>query len=469
VKKVKQMASDVLPKKRKGMITGLDQALSCYHADPGAIAAGDAEPNTNKKLKSPKPGPPERPQSKPIKESHIAQGNSSTRNGVDSMLEKSKSSDNAMANKKKLAEKQSEVDSNNKHRTSKEPKDTETALIYDDEDAPSTDDSEEEEIDDQTEALLKGFESDDDDEKDPEDQGYEAGEDIPKIDKKTRKKVKAVEKASSSGKPGVVYIGRIPHGFYEQEMRQYFSQFGTITNLRLSRNRKTGNSKHFAFIEFESAEVAEIVSQAMDNYLLFGHILKCKMVALEQVHKSLWVGANRRFKKVPWNKLEGRKLQQGMTEEGWNKRIEREENRRADKKAALKLMGYDFESPKLKSVKDALKKSQQSLLATTGDEPDQEELKAIEASEELEDQPQLAKIKKNKKKKNAANGDVDQVQDPTPAVGLPSKKKKSAAEKSSENVVGAKGKKKSVLANHASTELVDKPRKVKKSKKETTT
>jgi len=36
----------------------------------------------------------------------------------------------------------------------------------------------------------------------------------------------------------VVYVGRIPHGFYEEQMRAYFSQFGVIKNLRLSRNKK---------------------------------------------------------------------------------------------------------------------------------------------------------------------------------------------------------------------------------------
>lgn len=40
---------------------------------------------------------------------------------------------------------------------------------------------------------------------------------------------------------GVLYLGRIPHGFYEDEMRSYFSQFGDVTRLRLSRNKKVGN------------------------------------------------------------------------------------------------------------------------------------------------------------------------------------------------------------------------------------
>lgn len=37
---------------------------------------------------------------------------------------------------------------------------------------------------------------------------------------------------------GVIYLGHIPHGFYENEMRQYFSQFGTVTRLKLARSKK---------------------------------------------------------------------------------------------------------------------------------------------------------------------------------------------------------------------------------------
>jgi len=37
---------------------------------------------------------------------------------------------------------------------------------------------------------------------------------------------------------GVVYLGRIAHGFYEEEIKGYFSQFGEVTRVRLSRSKK---------------------------------------------------------------------------------------------------------------------------------------------------------------------------------------------------------------------------------------
>ena len=113
----------------------------------------------------------------------------------------------------------------------------------------------------------------------------------------------------------MIYIGHLPHGFFEDQLRGYFSQFGNVTRLRLSRNKKvcswhdaitfvlkwnqTGKSKHFAFLEFDSSSVAEIVADTMDNYLVMGHILQCKVVPKEKVHPQLWVGANRKWRTIP--------------------------------------------------------------------------------------------------------------------------------------------------------------------------
>lgn len=135
-------------------------------------------------------------------------------------------------------------------------------------------------------------------------------------------------------------------------MRAYFSQFGDITRLRLSRNRRTGASKHYAFIEFASSEVAQIVADTMNNYLMFGHILKARLIPKDQVHEELFKGANRRFKVVPRNMLEGKKLKSGMPREEWEKRIGNEEKRRREKSEKLKALGYEFEMPALKSVSE---------------------------------------------------------------------------------------------------------------------
>lgn len=37
---------------------------------------------------------------------------------------------------------------------------------------------------------------------------------------------------------GIVYIGHIPHGFYEEQMKNYFKQFGKVTRVRVARSKR---------------------------------------------------------------------------------------------------------------------------------------------------------------------------------------------------------------------------------------
>lgn len=51
---------------------------------------------------------------------------------------------------------------------------------------------------------------------------------------------------------------------------------------------QTGNSKGYAFVEFESEDVAKIVAETMDNYLFGERLLSCKFMPREKLHKNLF-------------------------------------------------------------------------------------------------------------------------------------------------------------------------------------
>ena len=139
-------------------------------------------------------------------------------------------------------------------------------------------------------------------------------------------------------------------------MKKYFGQFGDVTRLRLSRNKKTGASKHYAFIEFAHGDVAEIVAKTMDKYLMFGHILQCKTIPPEQVHPDLFKGAHERFKVDPRNKKAGASMARGAERAQWEKRVAKENKARAKKAKILKdEMDYEFSAPALMAVEDVPK------------------------------------------------------------------------------------------------------------------
>ncbi|KAI9463318.1 hypothetical protein BJY52DRAFT_1350766 [Lactarius psammicola] len=152
-------------------------------------------------------------------------------------------------------------------------------------------------------------------------------------------------KRKPAAETGVVYLGRIPHGFYEDQMRAYFSQFGDISRLRLSRNKKTGRTKHYGFIEFVSGPVAQIVAETMDNYLLMGHILTCKVIPKDEVHPELWVGANRKWRVVPTYRLAQAQHNRPRTEGQQRAAEKRLLSRQVSRKRKLAEAGivYDFD------------------------------------------------------------------------------------------------------------------------------
>ncbi|XP_048834887.1 MKI67 FHA domain-interacting nucleolar phosphoprotein [Brienomyrus brachyistius] len=115
--------------------------------------------------------------------------------------------------------------------------------------------------------------------------------------KKKVQEVKKRPKKRESLVSGVIYVGHLPRGLFEPQLKGYFEQFGTITRLRLSRSKKTGGSKGYAFIEFECDEVAKIVAETMNNYLMGERLIKCEVVAPEKVHARLFVGSQRMFRK----------------------------------------------------------------------------------------------------------------------------------------------------------------------------
>lgn len=115
-----------------------------------------------------------------------------------------------------------------------------------------------------------------------------------------KKKVQAVKKRPNKGhqlNPGVIYVGHLPVGLFEAELKAYFEQFGKVMRLRLSRSKKTGGSKGYAFVEFDCDEVAKIVAETMNNYLMGERLIQAHVVPPEKVHEKLFAGSQRMFTK----------------------------------------------------------------------------------------------------------------------------------------------------------------------------
>lgn len=178
----------------------------------------------------------------------------------------------------------------------------------------------------------------------------------------TKKKSK-----KQSSKPRVLYVGSLPHGFYETQMRSYFGQFGDVLRVKVSRNKKTGKSKHYAFVEFKHAEVAAIVAESMDNYLLGTHVLKVKLMRPEDVHpetfKGVKGGAGEKvaersgFKIVPWNKRAAEQHNKKRDDAGERNRLKKLAKKEKERMKKIRESGieYEFEGGYEKKLAEKMK------------------------------------------------------------------------------------------------------------------
>eukprot|EP00933_Yihiella_yeosuensis_P073518 TRINITY_DN82232_c0_g1_i1.p1 TRINITY_DN82232_c0_g1~~TRINITY_DN82232_c0_g1_i1.p1 ORF type:complete len:324 (+),score=104.13 TRINITY_DN82232_c0_g1_i1:70-1041(+) len=166
---------------------------------------------------------------------------------------------------------------------------------------PVIEEEESEEEDD--EEQVTGDEKEDEDSEEAEEESKEKAP--KKIKTKANRFQEAKEDEEEPKEPrGVIYLGHIPKGFFEPQMRKYFSQFGTVTRLRLSRSKKSAESKGYAFIEFAEESVAKIVAQTMNRYLMFEKVLVCEYIPKEKRNKHLFKGC----KTIPKDRRAERRL-----------------------------------------------------------------------------------------------------------------------------------------------------------------
>lgn len=115
----------------------------------------------------------------------------------------------------------------------------------------------------------------------------------------SRKIVESKSMASSTSVPkskqAVLRVAKLPSEYSEKEIRAFFSQFGGIRKLRLSRSTRTARSRCYAFIQMELPEVAQIAAEATNNYFIGGKPISVEVMNPEAVLPGLFKGCNKKF------------------------------------------------------------------------------------------------------------------------------------------------------------------------------
>ena len=115
--------------------------------------------------------------------------------------------------------------------------------------------------------------------------------------------------------------------------------------MRLSRSKKTGGSKGYAFVEFKDAGDTKIVAEAMDKYLLAGKQLVVKQLPTDKVHSRMWKGANEKFSTFPFRKQHAERVNKPKSQAAQKVTNERLTKKEGKKRKQLAALGIDFVFP----------------------------------------------------------------------------------------------------------------------------
>lgn len=71
-----------------------------------------------------------------------------------------------------------------------------------------------------------------------------------------------------------LYVGNLPYSATEEELSSLFSQAGAVTSVAIIKDRETGRSKGFAFIEMSNADEAQKAISLLNGRNMGGRDLR---------------------------------------------------------------------------------------------------------------------------------------------------------------------------------------------------
>ena len=71
-----------------------------------------------------------------------------------------------------------------------------------------------------------------------------------------------------------LYVGNLSYDSSESQLRDLFSQFGEVNSVAVIKDRDTGRSKGFGFVEYGSEEGGRAAIAALDGKEIGGRAIK---------------------------------------------------------------------------------------------------------------------------------------------------------------------------------------------------
>lgn len=83
-----------------------------------------------------------------------------------------------------------------------------------------------------------------------------------------------------------LYVGNLPYSATEEELSKMFGQAGTVTSVAIIKDRETGRSKGFAFIEMGTQAEAQKAITMFNSYKMGDRTLTVNMARPREERSS---------------------------------------------------------------------------------------------------------------------------------------------------------------------------------------
>lgn len=70
-----------------------------------------------------------------------------------------------------------------------------------------------------------------------------------------------------------MYVSNLAFSFQDEELRNLFASFGTVTSAKVINDRETGRSRGFGFVEMEDDEAARKAMEQLDQSMQDGRAM----------------------------------------------------------------------------------------------------------------------------------------------------------------------------------------------------
>ena len=74
-----------------------------------------------------------------------------------------------------------------------------------------------------------------------------------------------------------IYVGNLPYGTTEDDLQNAFAEHGAVTSVNIIKDRITGNSKGFGFVEMENDDEGQKAIEELNGAEMGGRNLKVNL------------------------------------------------------------------------------------------------------------------------------------------------------------------------------------------------